>query len=461
MEQSTKFKRYNIVELRDNEPKKFGRFIMALKNLINSDDWARICGIHGDSFKPGDKQVKCPTDPAEVTKIGETGEPFYCKHSVYSFIAWHAPYIYQFELLLNKYNKSKNKKYITLPWLDLTDFHCDYSFLNDPEITVYYDSRFITTENPLSCAYYYVDGVRTRTTRFGFLTPTNAKQYIQLKTVGKQLKETLHASNYEEFSSAANLEVSYTPLETPHNSVHNIIGGNNGNMSSINIAAFDPLFWLHHCNMDRYYYSWYSNITNQFTEPLFPKYIKQETLDEPCAPFFKHDVYSSDWNHYEYGWQNCTNSYAKVGDILDIYKFPYTYDVVKPLEEPLRANKKSYVSLTNIQIPQESVEINVYMHLVGTELNKNKDFAGSAFWFGVNQREVSCMRCKKSLTNINIDISDFVDENKINQSNLSNYYVFIEAHGMLIRKLDSFLFNIYTEEELVKSGKVNIVVPPQ
>jgi hypothetical protein len=77
-------KRQNIVDLRLNYPEKFGRFIMALKNLINSADWARICGIHGNTFMPGDVGVYCPTDVATVTKIACTGEPFYCKHGVYS-----------------------------------------------------------------------------------------------------------------------------------------------------------------------------------------------------------------------------------------------------------------------------------------------------------------------------------------------------------------------------------------
>ena len=456
MSEIVKYKRYSIIDLHSNYPKKFGIFIMALKNLINSDDWSRICGIHGDTFKPGDTHVKCPTDPAEVTKIGDTGEPFYCKHSVYSFIAWHAPYVYQFELLLNKYNKSKSSEYITLPWLDLTDFNDDFSFLNDPEITIFYNSQFITTENPLSCAYYYVNGVRTRTTRNGFLSPTNNKEYIQLNTVKKQLGETLHATSYEEFSSAANLDVSYTPLETPHNSLHDIIGGINGNMSSIDIAAFDPIFWLHHCNMDRYYYSWYNNITDNFTKPLYPDFIKESTINEPCAPFFKNNIYSIDWKTYKFGWKNCTGNYAKVSDVLDINKFPYTYDIIKPT---LQSQIKAYVSLTKIPIPPESVEINIYIHHKDSELNKETDFAGSAFWFGINQKSISCKRCKTALTNFKIDILDYIEENNINQENISNYIVSIEANGLLIKNIkENILFNKYDETELVKNGHISIVL---
>ena len=42
-------------------------------------------------------------------------------------------------------------------------------------------------------------------------------------------------------------------LEGIHNEVHVLSGGQSpaGHMATIDFAAFDPLFWLHHCNVDR------------------------------------------------------------------------------------------------------------------------------------------------------------------------------------------------------------------
>ena len=37
-----------------------------------SDDWSRICGIHGATFDPNDKSIKCPTDSIIVEKIVNT-----------------------------------------------------------------------------------------------------------------------------------------------------------------------------------------------------------------------------------------------------------------------------------------------------------------------------------------------------------------------------------------------------
>lgn len=455
-------KRYNIVDLKVNYPEKFGRFIMALKNLINSDDWARICGIHGNTFKPNDSGVKCPTDTATVTKIAETGEPYYCKHSVYPFIAWHTPYIYQFELLLNKYNKSPCEDYITLPYLDLTDFTVDFTFLNDPEISIFYKKRLVTTENPLSGAYYYVNGVRTRTTRGGFLTPTTKKQRSKLNVVKKQLNNALYAPTYEQFSSIpstnkpSNIVVDYVPLETPHNSLHDIIGGNSGNMSYITISAFDPIFWLHHCNMDRHYYTWVHTTTNGFTKPMYPDLMTDQTHDASCAPFFKDYIYGSDVKSYNWGWLNGTGEYMHVSDVLQLNRFPYTYDLIKPTP---KTELKAFIELIDIPIPRESIEFNVYMVPGESPLDRITHYAGSAVWFGINRDELHCCRCNIVRTNIKIDIEEFVKEHGITASSITNYRLILEGNGRLI-KGDSGNYQVYSISDLIKDGSYKIIINP-
>lgn len=453
-------KRHSVVDLKNNHPERFGRFIMALKNLINSDDWGRICGIHGNTFNPADKEVKCPTDPVVVTRIGETGEPFYCKHSVYSFIGWHTPYLYQYELLLNKHNKSSNADYITLPWLDLTDFSIDFSFLNDPEITIIYDKKRITTENPLSGAYYYVNGQRVRTTRQGFFTPTDDKGKQQLKTVKKQLNNALYASNYERFSSTPTKKVAlgdivdYVPLETPHNQLHDIIGGDNGNMSNIDIAAFDPVFWMHHSNMDRHYYTWMHMKTNGFRNSIYPEFITDATYNNTCPPFFKDFVYADEWRNYNWAWTNGTGKYMSLCDVLQLNRLPYTYDLIKPTPfVPLTA----FVELIDIPVPRETVEYDIYMHLAGETLDRDTHFAGSAVWFGVNRDKIDCCRCNVALINIKIDIQDYVEKRGINKANVGDYGFILEGRGKLIKDSDGHFQN-YNMAALIGSGTYKIVV---
>src|SRR6185503_18384924 len=40
---------------------------------------------------------------------------------------------------------------------------------------------------------------------------------------------------------------------TPHGVVHGAVGGN---MTGFNFAGLDPIFWLHHCNIDRLWEAW-------------------------------------------------------------------------------------------------------------------------------------------------------------------------------------------------------------
>ena len=42
----------------------------------------------------------------------------------------------------------------------------------------------------------------------------------------------------------------------PHNNVHGLIGGHGGLMTRPASAALDPIFWLHHANIDRLWQTW-------------------------------------------------------------------------------------------------------------------------------------------------------------------------------------------------------------
>ncbi|MFL5817565.1 MAG: tyrosinase family protein [Conexibacter sp.] len=44
--------------------------------------------------------------------------------------------------------------------------------------------------------------------------------------------------------------------QTPHNIVHGLVGGDDGLMSNPLTAAADPIFWLHHANVDRIWFDW-------------------------------------------------------------------------------------------------------------------------------------------------------------------------------------------------------------
>ncbi|KAF2501891.1 Di-copper centre-containing protein [Lophium mytilinum] len=64
---------------------------------------------------------------------------------------------------------------------------------------------------------------------------------------------------YEKFSTGSfkygQRVVEYPSLEAIHNNIHNFSGGS-GYLGDPSTAAYDPLFWLHHCNVDRLLAIW-------------------------------------------------------------------------------------------------------------------------------------------------------------------------------------------------------------
>ncbi|KAF3921366.1 Tyrosinase [Dactylellina cionopaga] len=83
------------------------------------------------------------------------------------------------------------------------------------------------------------------------------------------------------------------PLEQVHNTVHDYTGGA-GHMGNIPVAAFDPIFWIHHSNIDRWIAIWEKlHGKMEWTEEdageaKHPEHRKRNGLPEdPLYPFYK------------------------------------------------------------------------------------------------------------------------------------------------------------------------------
>src|SRR5262249_46540990 len=61
----------------------------------------------------------------------------------------------------------------------------------------------------------------------------------------------------------------------PHDMVHVFVGGQNpgGLMSSPDTAGLDPIFWLHHANIDRLWEVWRKNPSSH-VDPVDPDWVK-------------------------------------------------------------------------------------------------------------------------------------------------------------------------------------------
>lgn len=78
-----------------------------------------------------------------------------------------------------------------------------------------------------------------------------------------------------------------------HDDIHGRTGGSGGHMSSLDVSAMDPIFWLHHCNVDRLWAIWQDLNPNEFMTarpaPFSNFTVRSGTLEDartPLSPFW-------------------------------------------------------------------------------------------------------------------------------------------------------------------------------
>jgi hypothetical protein len=203
--------RRNIYELYQEDPNhpiiaSYREGVSVMKSRPDSDptSWAYQANIHGTTLAPG-------SWPA--------GAPFAtCEHGTQFFLSWHRMYLYYFERILRKASSNPD---FALPYWDWTTNRRLPPPFRDPTIG--------PNPNPLH------DATRTAGINNGDPMPPSAVD----------ASPDLAQNNYFNFQSG---------LEgTPHGTIHVTIGGNMGNFAG---AGRDPIFWLHHCNIDRLWEVW-------------------------------------------------------------------------------------------------------------------------------------------------------------------------------------------------------------
>ncbi|NIG56414.1 tyrosinase family protein [Chitinophaga sp. Cy-1792] len=135
---------------------------------------------------------------------------------------------------------------------------------------------------------------------------------LKLGGVARLFELCLNAPNYTVFSnttSAAHYNTTtpdqvIVPLESPHNDVHLAVGGfdvpaftlndyspykgANGDMGENDTAGFDPIFFFHHCNVDRMFWVWQKKMGQRDALEIIDKYpgtISGDKANPPSYPY--------------------------------------------------------------------------------------------------------------------------------------------------------------------------------
>ncbi len=232
-----------------------------------------------DAWRAGVKEMKRrsqvnPSDPtgwlfqANVHGTSTAGQFFnQCQHGHWWFLPWHRMYLYYFErILLSAIDASgvPRPADFGLPYWDYTPIPSDSSnaatrrtipqSLRDrmyvplgggPSDTnpLFDATRSAARNQETNPAPLPASSVST-TAAFGLTNFINTTTAFNSGFGGRNRTTPSFSSN-----RAGMFEV------TPHGSVHNGVGGN---MSSFLTAARDPIFWTHHCNLDRLWDEWFA-----------------------------------------------------------------------------------------------------------------------------------------------------------------------------------------------------------
>lgn len=169
-----------------------------------------------------------------------------CRHGTWYFLSWHRMYVYFFERIVRRVViEQGGPASWALPYWNYEGPNSDNTLpmaFRDPRNR---DGR----PNPLYVAER-APGINAGAGLPPQVTSAAVALSRPLFTGASEFGGGVTSPFGQFWSSTGRLEA------TPHNAVHNAVGGPDGWMSDPDTAAQDPVFWLHHANIDRLWWVW-------------------------------------------------------------------------------------------------------------------------------------------------------------------------------------------------------------
>ncbi|KAI8965927.1 Di-copper centre-containing protein [Daldinia sp. FL1419] len=329
--------RPDIRDLQKDEDK-WNLYLLALSWMQFTDQeaqfsWYQITGIHGAPALTW----------ADVEPTPGNEHSGYCTHVSILFPPWHRPYLALYEQVLynivqfiasfyppdlqDRFQKAADT--FRIPYWDWAAVPADgLSVLPDsvggsPIINVTGPNGAQTITNPL---FSYVFRPFNSSTFPDFpyntwLETKRAPRPINSANATSNNSFVAHAldvhlpsfqqrvynlfSNYPNYTTFSNEawipgpnNGSYDSLESIHDAIHTVGGGVYGHLAIIAYSGFDPLFWLHHANVDRIFTMWQHLYNNTYVTPQAAVYSSHTTSpgqvedgQTALTPFFVNDTH--------------------------------------------------------------------------------------------------------------------------------------------------------------------------
>lgn len=200
-----------------------------------------------------------------------------CKHGTWYFVAWHRMFVYYFEQIVRAaVVEAGGPASWTLPYWNY-GLGGEHASIPDP----FRNPTVNGSPNPL-----YVKeraaGIN-QGARLPAAVASDARALARPHFTGsREIGGGITTPNKQFWSETGALE------QTPHNDVHNAVGAG-GWMADPDLAAQDPIFWLHHTNIDRIWAVWIAKghvdpTDARWTEQRFDFFdAKGEKVSKSCA----------------------------------------------------------------------------------------------------------------------------------------------------------------------------------
>ena len=233
-------------------------------------------------------------------------------------------------------------------------------------------------------------------------------------------QDALNSTTFSSFQSS---------VTGPHGSVHVAVGGHMAD-ASLAAAAFDPIFYLHHCNVDRVWAQW---------QNTHPGTLPTDEVSAELEPFNK--PYSSDWK---------TGADFATTDQLG-YRYSNFWLSVPPFDwwsifeihiDPKwfkKRIKSAKLVLKSTRMPVRSMEIRVFINepdpSAETATRGNPRFAGSLGMFGMTAGEEAPMQMKRPPNerfDLELDISRTLVEQRASEEEVSMKLVPVGIDGQAV-----------------------------
>ncbi len=257
---------------------------LSAKPISDPTSWAALAALHGIDASGWQAVGILPSGPLPAIRP----EWNQCQHGNWFFPPWHRGYLASFEAIVAKtIAELGGPDDWTLPYWNYLDTTNPSSRKLPDVFTV--STLSDGTSNPLAMMLYGAVAGTPWPRQFMVLAPhpPMIPSDISLKAMRQPNYTASPGAQGFGGSPTANGELE----RNPHNLVHIMIGGVSGNtgfMSDPDYAALDPIFWLHHCNIDRLWEAWLSVSSNTQENgaawsggPLVPQF----TLPDPAGQF--------------------------------------------------------------------------------------------------------------------------------------------------------------------------------